>query len=197
MKILSTEHVGHWDQRSPAVAAQDGTDLSVPTGGRPRIQRALEMAEVLFVGRVVQDGGIERWRLVTEARFLSARQTFAQRRRLSRSESAALVVALVDPLMRDRCWMLVESCPDRAWTEFWSHLVRRALSPYRAEPLFLLAWSAWRQRDPRLAAQAVDAALNADPRHTAATMLRTAMRTGLDPSRLPSLAGPATRGSGG
>jgi alkylhydroperoxidase/carboxymuconolactone decarboxylase family protein YurZ len=155
------------------------------------------MAEVLFVARVVEDGGIERWRLATEARFLSARQTFAQRRRLSRSESAALVVALVDPSMRDRCWMLVESCPDPAWTEFWLHLVRRALPPYRAEPLFLVAWSAWRQRDRRLAAQAVDAALTADPRHTAATMLRTALRAGVDPSRLRSLADHATRGSTG
>ena len=99
--------------------------------------------------------------------------------------------------MRDRCWMLVESCPDPAWTEFWLHLVRRALPPYRAEPLFLLAWSAWRQRDRRLAVQAVDAALGADPRHTAATMLRTALRAGLDPSRLPSLAGHTTRRSAG
>ena len=63
MTILSTEHVGHRDMLSPAAAAPD---LSVPIGGRLRIQRALEMAEVLFVARVVEDGGIERWRLVTE-----------------------------------------------------------------------------------------------------------------------------------
>jgi hypothetical protein len=190
MKNLSAEHVGGRDALSPVPAGDAGQRfaLSVPIGGRPRIRQALEMAEVLFVARVVDDGGIDRWRVMTEARFLSARQTFARRRRLSRSDSAGLVVALVDPSMRDRCWMLVESRPDPAWTEFWLHLVHRALPPYRAEPLFLLAWSAWRQRERGLAAQAAAAVLTEDPRHTAATMLRTALRAGLDPSRLPSLA---------
>jgi len=165
----------------------DAADLDVPVSRRFRVARALEQAETLFVARVADDGGIAPWRRLTEEHFLEARRTLARTGRLSRAETAALVVALVDVVMRDRCWVQVESDRDPVWTVFWLHLVRRALPPYRAEPLFLLAWSAWRSGDPGLARCAVGATLVEEPGHVAAAMLTTLLRTGVDPSALPAL----------
>lgn len=174
--------------RSPGEGIQDPARASgVPLGRRVRLSRALEQAETLFVARVAQDGGIDPWRRLTEARFLHARRRLARAGRLSSADSAALIVALVDVVMRDRCWLQVESDRDPVWTGIWLHLARRALPPYRAEPLFLLAWSAWRSGDPGLARRAVDAALIEEPGHVAATMLATLLRTGADPSVLPAL----------
>lgn len=167
----------------------------MPARRRLRVARALEQAETLFVARVADDGGIAPWRRLTEAHFLEARKTLARTGRLSRADTAALVVALVDVAMRDRCWVQVESGPDPVWTVFWLHLVRRALPPYRAEPLFLLAWSAWRSGEAGLARRAVEATLVEEPGHVAAAMLTTLLRTGVDPSALPALSDRyATRG---
>jgi hypothetical protein len=171
----------------PRAAERGRVDLAVPIGGRHRIQRALEQAEVLFTARVAQDGGIDPWRRLTEARFLTARRTFARQQRLSRGDTAALIVALIDESMRDRCWVQVERDRDAGWIRFWFYLVRRALPPYRAEPLFLLAWSAWRLGEPQLAQVAADAALVEEPGHLSAAMLRTLVRDDIDPLLLPSL----------
>jgi hypothetical protein len=185
MKTLTRPYVPPASHRPPAEDRHPGFD--VPVGARPRVRRALERAEMLFTARVAEDGGIGRWRRLTEIRFLAARETYVRQKRLSRSDTAALVVALVDLPTRDRCWVQVESGCDPAWTGFWHYLTRRALPPYRAEPLFLLAWTAFRLRDAELAQIAVGAALAEDPGHTAGAMLARLVRNGTDPARLPSL----------
>jgi hypothetical protein len=173
--------------RRPRPGKDSTVDLAVPIGGRRRARQALEQAEVLFTTRVAQDGGIGPWRRLTEARFLTARQAFGRGGRLSRSDTAALVVALIDRSMRDRCWVQVESNHDLDWIDFWLYLAHRAFPPYRAEPLFLLAWSAWRLGEPELARSAVDAALVEEPGHHAAAMLKALLRNGVDPGLLPPL----------
>ena len=114
--------------------------------------------------------------------------TFARHGRLSRRVVADLVVALADQPTRDRRWWVVESGDDADWTAFWLHLSRRALPPYRAEPLFLLAWSAWRLGDIRLARTAADDVLAEDPGNRAAAMLLALLWLGAHPGCLPSLA---------
>lgn len=83
---------------------------------------------------------------------------------------------------------MVESRADTRWPAFWVYLSRRALPPYRAEPLFLLAWSAWRLGDVRLARTTADEVLRRDPEHRGAAMLVALLRLGIQPGRLPSLA---------
>jgi hypothetical protein len=188
-------------QRSPRPGAgvlhHPAWTSSVPVGRRVRLSRALEQAETRFVARVAQDGGIGPWRRLTEARFARARTGIARTGRLSRGDTAALVVALADVVLRDRCWLQVESDRDPAWTGLWLYLAGRALPPYRAEPLFLLAWSAWRSGEDALARRAVGAALVEEPGHVAATMLATLMRIGVAPCALPALSGrPPLRGAG-
>jgi hypothetical protein len=152
-----------------------------------RTRRALDEAELQFVARVVADGGIGRWRALADHRFRIGLTTFARHGRLSRRVAAGLAVALTDQPIRDRCWRMVESRTDTHWPAFWLYLSRRALPPYRAEPLFLLAWSAWRSREFELARSAVDAALVEEPGHRAVAMLKALLRNGVDPGLLPSL----------
>ena len=151
-----------------------------------RTRKALDNAELQFVGRVVADGGIGPWRAAADQRLRTAFATFARDGRLSRRVTASLVVALADQPTRDRCWRLVESRTGADWPAFWQHLCRRALPPYRTEPLFLLAWSAWRLGDVRLARAAADDALTQDPGHRAAAMLLALLWLGVEPGHLPS-----------
>ena len=160
------------------------------------MRRDLERAELLLVARVVQDGGIGPWRKHAEDCVQAARQR-ASGMRLSRTETAALVVALADERVRDGCWLQVEADPvDPTWIRLWSHLVRHALPPFRAEPLFLLAWSAWRLGDCTLARTAADAALREEPRHGAAAKLDVLLTAAVTPDRLRSLSGTRTAGGG-
>jgi hypothetical protein len=161
---------------------------AVPAKGHRRTRQALQHAELRFVARVVADGGIGLWRAEAESRLEAARVSFSRDGRLARSAAADLVVALADQQTRDRCWRAVESQPDPAWPAFWLHLSHRALPPYRAEPKFLLAWSAWRLDDGRVARAAGGAALMEDPQHRAAAMLLAMLGAGVPPDRLPSLA---------
>lgn len=161
---------------------------AVPTGGRRRSQLALEHAELRFVARIVADGGIGPWRAAAESRLATARASFIRQGRLARGVAADLAVALSDQPTRDGCWRVIEAQPDPTWPAFWLRLSGRALPPYRAEPLFLLAWSAWRLDDLRLAKSAAVGALTEDPGHRAAAMLLAMLRAGVRPDRLPSLA---------
>lgn len=151
-----------------------------------RIGRALALAEINFVEHVVVDGGIGPWRRRAEGRFLLARQAVLELK-LGRIDTADLIVALLDRPLRDRCWLLMECDPDSRWSALWSHLAGNALPPYRAEPLFLLAWSAWRCGDPALAGVAARAAVVENPSHRAAGMLLDMLAAGTDPARLPPL----------
>jgi hypothetical protein len=106
-------------------------------------------------------------------------------------------VALADQPTRDRCWHAIEAQSDPGWPTFWLHVSRRALPPYRAEPLFLLAWSAWRRGDVRLARAATGEALTEDPAHRAAAMLLAMMKVGIGPGRLPPLVDRSVAVAGG
>jgi Domain of unknown function (DUF4192) len=158
------------------------------------MQRALDLAELHFVARVVTDGGIGPWRSGAPQRLRVARAGFSRHGRLSRGVAAGLLVALADPVTRDRCWRAVEADPHPEWPEFWLSLSWRALPPYRGEPLFLLGWSAWRQGDLELAHTAAGAALVADPGHRGGHLLLAILRLGLEPDRVPFLGSDPTAG---
>lgn len=153
-------------------------DLAVPSGRKKRVERLVERAEVLFVRRVAQDGGMAAWRREAERRVRVARDACVQGR-LARTETAALVVALVDVPLRDACAWLVADDPDPAWAALWLHLVRHAPPPFRSEPLFLLGWTAWRLGDLPVATVAVAEAHREDPGHRAAELL-TRLLAGAD-----------------
>ena len=187
------------DPRSPALAgarraglrvladpAAVAADLAPPSGAAPRLRRHLERAEARFVTQVAEQGGIGPWRQAVEGRFETAGERIVTPR-VSRAETAGLVVALVDRAVRDRCWERVEGGADERWLALWRHLARHAVTPYRVEPLFLFGWTAWRRGEGISARVAVQCALEEDPEHRASGMLAELLRAGADPRTLPLL----------
>ena len=176
-------------------------ELAPPAPTVGRLRRELDRAEQRFVGRVVAAGGIAAWRAEASADLAAARAAPPSGR--SRSRSAGLVVALLDGVVRDRCWLAVERGGPAGlpgWADLWRHLACHALPPYRAEPLFLLAWTVWRSGD-RVTAGLVNAMVaGEDPAHRAAGLLDQVLRLRLDPARVPPLSNPrpsrAGRGGG-
>lgn len=160
-------------------------DLAPGTAGADRLRRALERAEVDFVAAVVADGGIEPWRRRVEGRFRAARDALDRSggTGVSRAESAALAVALVDEPVRDTCCRRVDADPDRRWLDLWRHLADRTLAPYRTEPLFLLAWTAWRRGDLVTARAAVGSARLQDPGHRPSALLTAVLWTAAGSAR--------------
>jgi hypothetical protein len=71
----------------------------------------------------------------------------------------------------------------------WRELAHRLPEPYDAAPLFLFAWSSWRDGDGVLARTAVERAIKSDPGYSAADLLLAALSHGIDPRRLPKLRG--------
>jgi hypothetical protein len=160
--------------------------LALPAAA-PRLRAGLHRAEQRFVAEVVRDGGIGPWRERVASRLATARDT-VRAGRLSRAETASLVVALIDRPTRDRCWERIECDGAEEWLPLWRHLVRQALPPYRVEVLFLLAWSSWRRGSRALALTAVHAVLAEDPAHRAGGMLASLLRAGVPSSSVAPLA---------
>jgi hypothetical protein len=167
-----------------ATAVDIPPELGTPIAGRDRLRRALTHAERQLVARVVADGGIAQWRQESHRQLGRARRFFARSGRLARSDAARLLVALADSPVRDSCWLAVDAGPDATWPAFWLYLSGRALPPYRSEPLFLLAWSAWRLRQPTLARAAASRTVAENPKHRGAVLLLTMLEGGPGPEEL-------------
>jgi hypothetical protein len=109
---------------------------------------------------------------------------------LNDNEVARLLVGLTDIDARDACWRVLEiRCSVQALGVCWQ-LARRSLPPYRAAPLFLLGWAAWRRGDGALARIAVEQALQEDAAYGAALLLLDILDHGIRPDEVPRLAGP-------
>jgi hypothetical protein len=109
-----------------------------------------------------------------------------QDRTWSDAETARFGVALADHLVRDAIWLAIDEGLVDA-QDLMLHLARTLPAPYRAAPLFLFAWKAWREGNGALAAMAVERTLQADPNYSAAELLSAALARGVDPRRMPTL----------
>jgi hypothetical protein len=106
--------------------------------------------------------------------------------RLGPAALARLGVALTDPLVRDEFWLQVDD-DSVAARELLHTLATRLPMPYDAAPLFLYGWHQWRCGNGAMATMAAERALASDPNYSAARLLLTAVRNGLDPNTLPLL----------
>jgi hypothetical protein len=173
-----------------------GTMLEPVAGsGRVSMERALAKAEEAFVETVATAGGTEAWRAAMRGRIhrIADRVLGADARAVSTlltdEESAEILVALCDVPIRDACWLRAERGRSGDHLTLWNHLLRRALPPYDAAPLFLLGWVAWRRGDGALARIAAERALLSDVDYRAARLLLDILNSGVDPRGLPSLTG--------
>lgn len=103
-------------------------------------------------------------------------------------EIAEVAVALRDLTVRDAMFALALSDRAPAAEVLWSMVCRSLTGPDRAEAATLLGYSAYVNGDGPFAGVALEAALDADPRHGLAQLLDTALRTGMRPSEIRKLA---------
>jgi hypothetical protein len=162
---------------------------------RYRLESALATAEHR-VTRALLDNGLRRLRRTDGSALFAeiSRRSVdpsAEPKRLTDRRLARFGVALTDNEIRDELWLAID---DRAIeAESLLHeLLRRLPEPYDAAPLFLFGWSQWRRGNGTLAGMAAERALASDPRYSAANLLLTAVRHGLDPRTTPPLREPVS-----
>lgn len=101
---------------------------------------------------------------------------------------ADLAVALRDRTVRDALFALAVGEHAAVAENLWAALTRALLGGDRADAATLLAYSAYIRGDGPLAGVALQAALGADPAHSMAILLDTALHTGMRPDILRQLA---------
>ncbi|MFZ1164126.1 DUF4192 domain-containing protein, partial [Mycobacterium sp.] len=107
---------------------------------------------------------------------------------LADAELAGLAGGLADVEVRDTLYALaVGHCAGDA-EALWVLLSRSLPTPWRAEALVLLAFSAYARGDGPLAGVSLEAALRCEPGHRMAGMLDTALQSGLRPEHIRELA---------
>ncbi|MEV6340433.1 DUF4192 domain-containing protein [Nocardia vinacea] len=107
---------------------------------------------------------------------------------LTAPASADLAAALRDRTVRDSLFALAVGEHAAAAENLWAALTRALSGSDRADAATLLAYSAYLRGDGPLAGVALQAALYADPAHSMAILLETALHTGLRPEVLRRLA---------
>lgn len=104
---------------------------------------------------------------------------------------AEAVSALCDHRIRDSCLAWSAGDGAAAAEHLWLALVRATPAPHRCEPATLLGLAAYLRGDGALAGLALQAALDACPGHSLASLLRTALDGGLEPATLQTIAADA------
>jgi hypothetical protein len=107
---------------------------------------------------------------------------------LADAELAGLACALADVQVRDTLYALAVGHSAGEAESLWALLSRSLPTPWRAEALVLLAFSAYARGDGPLAGVSLEAALRCEPGHRMAGMLDTALQSGLRPEHIRELA---------
>lgn len=181
-------------------AAYDGTVVAdsrdalaerfAPEPGREALHPCIELAEQARLDADRAGRGAEHDHELLQSVLTAHRAGVPLTER--RDELAGLAIALTAVEVRDPVWLAVDD-GQLAEAQVWLELSRLLPAPWNAGPLFLYAWSAWRDGNGALAAIAIDHALEADPAHRAAALLQTALTHGIDPSTVPTLRPRTTR----
>lgn len=129
--------------------------------------------------------GFLRGELVTLLWLISQAESGSQ---LGARELADIAVALRDSGIRDCMFALAGTVHADAAEQLWIRLTRGLEGADRAESATLLGYFAYVRGDGPFAGIALDAAVDADPRHPMATLLHTALEAGMRPQRLRDLA---------
>lgn len=102
--------------------------------------------------------------------------------RLTDDEVAWLTVLLTDGAVRGHVWQRTHG--HNGHVTLWTDLTRRADPDLVAAPASLLAFAAWLTGDGVVAGIALQRALDADPTHVMANLLRAALDAGIPPTAI-------------
>lgn len=119
---------------------------------------------------------------------MAAAAGVADGQQLGDTEIAGLACALADVEVRDTLYALAVGHSAGDAESLWALLARTLPTPWRAEALVLLAFSAYARGDGPLAGVSLEAALRCEPGHRMAGMLDTALQSGLRPEYIRELA---------
>ncbi|OBK40131.1 hypothetical protein A5658_22930 [Mycobacterium sp. 1245111.1] len=119
---------------------------------------------------------------------MAAAAGVADGQQLGDAEIAGLACALADVEVRDTLYALAVGHSAGDAESLWALLARTLPTPWRAEALVLLAFSAYARGDGPLAGVSLEAALRCEPAHRMAGMLDTALQSGLRPEHIRELA---------
>lgn len=114
---------------------------------------------------------------------------------LSDEAAARLIVGLADLAVRDACCEWAQTPRNDPARRLWTQLARRAVRPFDAVPLCLLAWFAYLDGEATLASMAVQRCLESDGGHPLALLLAEALHSGVDPAELRRSVRPELRRS--
>ncbi|RBY88016.1 DUF4192 domain-containing protein [Blastococcus sp. TBT05-19] len=113
---------------------------------------------------------------------------------LTDDEFAAVLWALRDVRVRDRALSLALDDDAAAAEALWTECTRRGPAPLDAAPATLLAVSVWLRGDGAMANVALERALDSDPDHALAGLLREGLDACLTPGDLRELVERAVQG---
>lgn len=119
---------------------------------------------------------------------MAAAAAVADAQQLSDGQLAGLACSLVDVEVRDTLYALAVGHSAGDAESLWALLSRALPTPWRAEALVLLAFSAYARGDGPLAGVSLEAALRCEPNHRMAGMLDQALQSGLRPEHIRELA---------
>jgi hypothetical protein len=119
---------------------------------------------------------------------MAAAAELADGQQLADPQIAGLACALIDVEVRDTLYALAVGHSAGDAESLWALLARALPTPWRAEALVLLAFSAYARGDGPLAGVSLEAALRCAPGHRMAGMLDTALQSGLRPEHIRELA---------
>jgi hypothetical protein len=119
---------------------------------------------------------------------ITAAARLADGRTLTVRQQARIALALTDTRVRDTLYALAIGETAGQAESLWAELSRSLPAPWRVEALVQLAFSAYVRGDGPLAGIALDAALRCIPTHRMASMLDTALQSGMPPDQVRELA---------
>ncbi|MQY17647.1 hypothetical protein NRB20_07110 [Nocardia sp. RB20] len=154
---------------------------------RPEVDRAGILAGQRFRTAIFRDE-LDRYRRTLLNRVLDRVATLAAAGTVDARALAETTVALRDPTVRDAVFALAGGHRAEAAARLWAQLCRALTGSDRAEAATLFGYSAYTRGDGVLAGIALRAALDADPDHTIARLLDTALGTGMPPHEIRKLA---------
>ncbi|WP_035303116.1 DUF4192 domain-containing protein [Actinokineospora inagensis] len=180
------------DPTTSALAAQFTVQGVVPYSSREAMAASLgsdppedlaRRGELIRARAAVEEAGVPE----KVARVLAVVDRFAGEQadpELTEDDVVGLAVALVDPAVREACLEIPLTARDRGAARLWTRLARVLPGPWRAEPAFHVAMSAYLQGDGVFARVALGVALEAEPEHRLAALLDSAAHHGVPPGEV-------------
>jgi hypothetical protein len=158
----------------------------------PRAATVVPVAELASaedrITRAILSDQLKRTRLTDTRAIVAAinRSHKGEPNEMTSAQAARFATALTDIGIRDELWLQIDERSVQAG-EFMLGMLRRLPAPYDAPPLFLFGWDQWRAGNGIVAAMAAERAMDSDPDYSAANLLLSAVRCGLDPRTTPVL----------